>query len=76
MLRLNEIQQGNHVELVTIPESHPLRKPLERMGIRSGSRVYCQYSSPQKDLVALEQDATVVALRRDELWDITARLLK
>lgn len=73
MKRLSQIRQGDWVEVVDIPMSCKLRQPLQQFGIIPGSILICRYFSPGKELVAIECEGTVIALRLRELSQITVR---
>lgn len=73
MIKLNEIRTGDYVEVLEIPEQCPLCQPLQQFGIAEGSVLFCRYCSPGAELAALECQWSVVALRLQELSDITAR---
>lgn len=73
MVRLSQIRTGDRVEVVEIPKQCPLRLPLQQFGITPGSILFCRYCSPGAELVALECEGSVVALRLRELSLITVR---
>lgn len=73
MIKLNEIRTGDYVKVLEIPEQCPLCQPLQQFGIAEGSVLFCRYCSPGAELAALECQGSVVALRLQELSDITAR---
>lgn len=73
MARLSQIRTGDRVEVVDIPIRCPLRHSLEQFGITPGSVLFCRYCSPGAELVALECEGSVVALRLRELSKITVR---
>lgn len=73
MVRLSQIRTGDRVEVLDIPNQCPLCVPLRQLGITPGSVLFCRYSSPGAELVALECKGSVVALRLRELSMIKVR---
>ena len=73
MVSLSQIRTGDRVEVVEIPKCCRLRQQLQQFGVTSGSTLYCRYCSPGSELVALECEGSVVALRLRELSEITVR---
>lgn len=73
MIRLSQIRPGDQVEVLEIPETSTLHQPLQQFGITIGSILFCRYCSPGGELVALECEGSVAALRRDELAGIVVR---
>lgn len=73
MIRLSQIRTGDRVEVLDIPKRCPLRMPLQQFGITPGSILFCRYCSPGAELVALECEGSVVALRLRELSKIMVR---
>jgi Fe2+ transport system protein FeoA len=73
MDKLSRLKQGERVEIVDIPQSCPLHIPLQQFGITRGSVLFCRYCSPGGELIAIECEGGVVALRVKELSEITVR---
>lgn len=73
MVRLSQIRPGDRVEVLEVPKECPLQQPLRQLGITPGSILYCRFCSPGAELVALECEGTVVALRLQDLSRITVR---
>jgi Fe2+ transport system protein FeoA len=73
MEKLSRLKQGEWVQIVDIPQSCPLRIPLQQFGITPGSALFCRYCSPGGELIAIECEGGVVALRVKELSEITVR---
>lgn len=73
MEKLGSLKQGERVEIVDIPQSCPLHIPLQQFGITPGSVLFCRYCSPGGELIAIECEGGVVALRVKELSEITVR---
>ena len=73
MVSLNEIRTRDRVEVLEIPKHCPLRQQLQQFGITEGSILYCRYCLPVAELVALECEGSVVALRLRELSGIKIR---
>ena len=73
MIKLSQIHTGERVEVLDIPDNHPLRHPLQQFGITEGSELFCRFCSPAAELAAIECGGSVVALRLRELSGITVR---
>lgn len=73
MIGLNQIRQGDRVEVVHIPKQCPLERSLQQFGITNGSILFCRYCSPGAELAALECGGSVVALRLQQLSSVTVR---
>lgn len=73
MIKLSEIRTGDCVEIMDIPKRCPLQMPLEQFGITVGSILRCRFFSPGSELVALEHEGTVIALRLRDLSRISVR---
>ena len=72
-MKLSQIRQGDRVEVVEIPKQCALYHMLQQFGIMEGSILYCRYCSPGSELVALECEGSVVALRLRQLTRILIR---
>lgn len=73
MIRLSQIRTGDRVEVMDIPENCSLRHSLQQYGVVRGSQLFCRYCSPGGELVALECQGSVIALRLDSLTEIKVR---
>ena len=75
MTTLDHIRQGQQMMILEIPDTCPVKAMLRDFGILQGSALRCQYFSPGRELVVLEWEGTVLALRLRELKDITVKEL-
>lgn len=75
-MQLSQIRQGERVKLLTVPADCAVKQYLTQVGITAGSRLYCRYLSPGGDLAALEAEGIVLAMRRNELCDITVSVVQ
>lgn len=72
-MTLDMLKPGESATVRSIDES-ALKRRLQELGLASGVRVNCLYTSPLGDPVAYEFASGVVAIRRSdsagvELWD-------
>lgn len=73
-LSLASIRPGQQMTVTHLDCPAHLIQRLREFGLVPGTRVCCQYRSPQGNVSALELRSTVVALRVRDLAAIRARL--
>lgn len=75
-LCLSDIKCGQSAVVLDIDKKSPLKRRLMDIGIIKGTRVYCVGKSPFCDPIALLIRGAVIAIRKDDLSYISARLLE
>ena len=64
---LNQVCPGIWGRVMTIDTSKQLRERLQELGLLPGTRVCRRYSSPGRDVAAIEFRGSILALRSQDL---------
>ena len=68
--RLSDLEVGEVGTLVSMGERHSLKNKLMNLGFTRGTRIECIGKSPLEDPVAFLIRGGVVALRREDCFEI------